>query len=142
MAKLSPLFGIPIVIKECFEMEGMPYTGGIVGRTGIVGKKISTTVEQAINHGMIVLGTSNISEGCTVCPALLGKDPTDQSGLDQLMLDLDGTPNKTNLGANAILGASLAISKAGASAKGVPLFKHYADLAGISIYFDSNYNST
>ena len=64
MAKLSPLFGIPIVIKECFEMEGMPYTGGIVGRTGIVGKKISTTVEQAINHGMIVLGTSNISEGC------------------------------------------------------------------------------
>ena len=35
-----------------------------VGRTGIVGKKISTTVEQAINHGMIVLGTSNISEGC------------------------------------------------------------------------------
>lgn len=66
----------------------------------------------------------------TLGPALLGKDPTDQSGLDQLMLDLDGTPNKTNLGANAILGASLAISKAGASAKGVPLFKHYADLAG------------
>ena len=48
----------------------------------------------------------------TLGPALLGKDPTDQSGLDQLMLDLDGTPNKTNLGANAILGASLAISKA------------------------------
>ena len=49
----------------------------------------------------------------TLGPALVGKDPTDQAGLDQLMLDLDGTANKTNLGANAILGASLAISKAG-----------------------------
>ena len=63
-------------------------------------------------------------------PALIGKDPTDQSGLDRIMLDLDGTPNKSKLGANAILGASLAISKAGAGAKGVALFRHYADLAG------------
>jgi len=62
--------------------------------------------------------------------ALIGKDPTQQRELDQIMLDLDGTPNKTNLGANAILGVSLAISKAGAAAKGVPLYQHYADLAG------------
>jgi enolase len=66
----------------------------------------------------------------TLGPALVGKDPTDQAGLDQLMLDLDGTANKTNLGANAILGASLAISKAGAAAKDMPLFMHYAELAG------------
>ena len=46
------------------------------------------------------------------------------------MLDLDGTPNKGNLGANAILGVSLALSKAGAASKGVPLYQHYADLAG------------
>uniref|UniRef100_A0A7S2SSP1 phosphopyruvate hydratase n=1 Tax=Rhizochromulina marina TaxID=1034831 RepID=A0A7S2SSP1_9STRA len=65
-------------------------------------------------------------------PALLGKDPTDQLGLDTLMNELDGTENKANLGANAILGASLAISKAGAGAKKVPLFQHYADLAGNS----------
>jgi enolase len=43
---------------------------------------------------------------------------------------VDGTPNKTNLGANAILGASLALSKAGAGARGIPLYKHFADLAG------------
>ena len=48
----------------------------------------------------------------------------------QVMLDLDGTPNKGNLGANAILGVSLALSKAGAASKGVPLYQHYADLAG------------
>jgi len=66
----------------------------------------------------------------TLAPALIGKDPTDQEGLDELMINLDGTPNKGNLGANAILGASLAISKAGAGSKGVPLYQHYADLAG------------
>jgi len=65
-------------------------------------------------------------------PALVGKDPTDQFALDTLMNELDGTDNKGNLGANAILGASLAISKAGAGAKKVPLFQHYADLAGNS----------
>ena len=43
---------------------------------------------------------------------------------------LDGTPNKAKLGANAILGVSLAASKAGAAASGVPLYRHYANLAG------------
>ena len=65
----------------------------------------------------------------TLGPALIGKDPTDQEGLDALMIALDGTPNKANFGANAILGASLAISKAGAGAKKVPLFQHYAEVA-------------
>mmetsp|Transcript_10356 Transcript_10356/g.27478 ORF Transcript_10356/g.27478 Transcript_10356/m.27478 type:complete len:352 (-) Transcript_10356:43-1098(-) len=46
------------------------------------------------------------------------------------MIDLDGTPNKQKLGANAILGVSLAVSKAGAAAKGVPLYQHVADVAG------------
>ncbi|CAM9690352.1 unnamed protein product, partial [Phaeothamnion confervicola] len=63
-------------------------------------------------------------------PALIGKDVTDQEGLDKLMIELDGTSNKGKLGANAILGCSLALSKAGAGAKGVPLYQHYADLAG------------
>jgi len=63
-------------------------------------------------------------------PAVIGKDETDQSILDQLMIGLDGTPNKSKLGANAILGVSLAIAKAGAAKKGVPLYQHFADLAG------------
>ena len=68
----------------------------------------------------------------TIGPALAGMDATDQEGIDAKMIELDGTPNKGNLGANAILGASLAVSKAGAGAKGVPLYQHYADLAGNS----------
>jgi enolase len=63
-------------------------------------------------------------------PALLGKDICDQAGLDALMIGLDGTPNKGKLGANAILGASLAIAKGGAGAKRVPLYQHFAELAG------------
>merc|ERR1719456_1242566 len=46
------------------------------------------------------------------------------------MLDLDGTPNKTHLGANAILGVSMAAAKAAAACKGVPLYQHIAELAG------------
>lgn len=63
-------------------------------------------------------------------PALAGMDVTQQTAIDEAMLALDGTPNKGVLGANAILGASLAVSKAGAAAKGVPLYQHFADLAG------------
>ena len=63
-------------------------------------------------------------------PALVGMDPTDQGAIDAKMIELDGTPNKGTYGANAVLGVSLAASKAGAEAKGVPLYRHYADLAG------------
>ena len=63
-------------------------------------------------------------------PAVKGMDVTNQESIDQTMLDCDGTPNKSKMGANAILGVSLAVSKAGAAAKKVPLYQHYADLAG------------
>mmetsp|Transcript_89 Transcript_89/g.230 ORF Transcript_89/g.230 Transcript_89/m.230 type:complete len:465 (+) Transcript_89:109-1503(+) len=62
--------------------------------------------------------------------AVVGLDCADQRAVDDAMLAADGTSNKGNLGANAILGVSLAASKAGAGAKGVPLWQHYADLAG------------
>lgn len=62
--------------------------------------------------------------------ALLGKDALDQSAIDQVMLDLDGTDNKAKLGANAILAVSLATAKAAAAEKGVPLYAHIADLNG------------
>jgi enolase len=60
-----------------------------------------------------------------------GKDPTKQREIDEFMIkDLDGTDNKGKLGANAILAVSMAVAKAGAAEKGVPLYKHIADLAG------------
>jgi enolase len=56
--------------------------------------------------------------------ALIGTDATDQSAVDQIMLDLDGTPNKAELGANAILGVSLATAQAAAKARGLPLYQY------------------
>lgn len=56
--------------------------------------------------------------------ALLGRDAGDQSGIDQTMIDLDGTPSKSRLGANAILAVSLASAKAAAASAGEPLYRH------------------
>ncbi|KAK7970780.1 enolase [Apiospora saccharicola] len=67
-----------------------------------------------------------------IAPALIKEniDVKDQTKVDKFLVELDGTPNKTKLGANAILGVSLAIAKAGAAEKGVPLYAHVSDLAG------------
>lgn len=67
--------------------------------------------------------------------ALVGKDAADQRALDQIMLDLDGTENKANLGANAILAVSLAAAKAAAISLGKPLYEHIADINGTSGQF-------
>lgn len=65
-----------------------------------------------------------------IAEALLGKDAKDQAAIDKVMIDLDGTENKSNFGANAILAVSLANAKAAAAAKGMPLFAHIAELNG------------
>lgn len=59
-----------------------------------------------------------------IAPALIGLDAYDQVGIDKMMIDMDGTPNKSKLGANAILGVSMAIAKAAADSHGVPLYRH------------------
>ena len=63
-------------------------------------------------------------------PVLVGKDPRKQAELDALMIALDGTPNKSRIGANAILGVSLAVAKAGAAAARMPLYRYFGHLAG------------
>ncbi len=59
-----------------------------------------------------------------IAPEILGFDATEQRLIDQVMIDLDGTPNKERLGANAILGVSLAVTKAAADSSGLPLFRY------------------
>ncbi|HXD27733.1 MAG TPA: phosphopyruvate hydratase [Arthrobacter sp.] len=60
----------------------------------------------------------------TIQPALVGQDATDQRAIDQIMGDLDGTPNKATLGANAILGVSLAVASAAAESSNLPLYRY------------------
>ncbi len=63
------------------------------------------------------LAVKNVNE--IIGPQLVGKDPCDQRAIDALLCDLDGTPNKSNLGANAIVGVSLGIARATAKALGL-----------------------
>jgi enolase len=83
------------------------------------GRYCAKGVTQAVNNVINVLA-----------PALVGKDVTDQSGIDKIMRDLDATKNKSKLGANAILGLSMAVSKAGAVCANMTLYQYLAKLAG------------
>lgn len=78
----------------------------------------------------VLTAVANIND--KIAPAILGKDAQLQVAIDQTMLDLDGTENKANLGANAILAVSLANAKAAALENGIALFEHIADLNGTS----------
>lgn len=82
-------------------------------------------------HGKgVALAVGHINQ--SLGPELIksGIDVTAQTDVDEFLIKLDGTENKSKYGANAILGVSLAVCKAGAAKKGVPLYKHIADLAG------------
>lgn len=70
----------------------------------------------------VLQAVANVNE--KIAPALIGTCATQQSAIDKKMLELDGSKNKKNLGANAILGVSLAVAKAAASAAGLPLFRY------------------
>jgi enolase len=68
-----------------------------------------------------------------IAPVLIGKEAGEQKKLDQLLLDLDGTPNKKRLGANALIATSLAIAKAAAVAAGVPLYRSLGGRAACTL---------
>ncbi|CAB4311616.1 unnamed protein product [Prunus armeniaca] len=85
--------------------------------------------DKAVYGGKGVLNAvKNINE--ILGPKLVGIDVRNQNDVDAVMLEIDGTPNKSKLGANAILGVSLSVCRAGAGAKGVPLYKHIQEVSG------------
>ncbi len=87
-------------------------------RDGDKGRYLGKGVQNAVE---------NVNE--TIATELIGWDATDQEGIDAFMLELDGTPNKSKLGANAVLGVSLAVAKAAAESTGQPLYRY---LGGVS----------
>jgi enolase len=125
--------------REILDSRGNPTVeaevtldGGAMGRAAVP-SGASTGVNEALElrdgdkkryMGKGVLkALSNVRD--VIAPALKGFDATDQAGLDQKMLDLDGTPNKNKLGANAVLGVSMAAARAAAQAQGVPLYRYF-----------------
>ncbi|MBU1089473.1 phosphopyruvate hydratase, partial [Patescibacteria group bacterium] len=107
-------------IHEAVELRDQPSSSGLRsagGRIRFGGKGVLQAVEN-VNSAL--------------ARELRGFDSLDQQGLDSRMIELDGSPNKSNLGANAILGVSLANAKAAALHKKIPLFEHFGFLAEVA----------
>jgi len=79
----------------------------------------------------VLQAVGNVRE--RIAPLLKGRSPCDQAALDQAMIDLDGTPNKAELGANAILGVSQALSRAAAQSCGLPLYAYLGGVGAIHL---------
>merc|ERR1711962_822325 len=110
-----------IVARQIYDSRGNP----------TVEVDLTTDKDKANWHGKgVTKAIANVND--VISPALVKADldPVEQNKIDDMMLKMDGTDNKNNLGANAILGVSMAVCKAGAAHKGVPLYRHIADLAG------------
>ncbi|KAG9025913.1 hypothetical protein FRB95_009639 [Tulasnella sp. JGI-2019a] len=91
-------------------------------RDGVKAEYVGKGVSRAVANVNDIIGPELIKTGTTV---------TQQKEIDDFLIKLDGSTNKGTLGANAILGVSMAVAEAGAGEKGVPLYQHLADLAGI-----------
>ena len=132
-----------ISAREVLDSRGNPtveaevtLTGGATGWS-IVPSGASTGAAEAVElrdggdrYGGkgVLTAVDNVNE--RIAPALMGVDATRQEHIDRIMIDLDGTPNKANLGANAILAVSLAVSRAAAEAVDLPLYRYLGGTAG------------
>jgi enolase len=127
-----------IVAREILDSRGNPtievdviLESGVFGRAAIP-SGASTGAHEAVelrDGDKSRYGGKGVRQACDnvegeIYDALNGMDPSDQVKIDETMIDLDGTPNKARLGANAILGVSLAVAKAAAAELGVPLFRY------------------
>ena len=124
--------------REILDSRGNPtvevdviLADGTVGRAGVP-SGASTGIYEAVElrdgdksrYGGkgVVKAVANVNS--VLADVAVGRDPADQVGLDRALIEADGTPNKGNLGANAILGVSLAAAKAAALAHGLPLYRY------------------
>ncbi len=132
-----------ITAREILDSRGNPtveadvtLASGVVGRAAVP-SGASTGIHEALElrdgdraryGGLGVLkAVQNVRDA--LGPLLAGRDPAAQAEIDHAMIALDGTPNKSRLGANAILGVSLAVARASAADRTMPLFKRLAELA-------------
>ena len=124
--------------REIIDSRGNPtveveveLSGGAFGRAAVpsgasTGEHEAIELRDGVESRYLGKGVSQAVENVNVkiAETLIGLDATDQTAVDNAMLTLDGTPNKSVLGANAILGASMATAHAAASACGLPLYKY------------------
>ncbi|MCI7145064.1 MAG: phosphopyruvate hydratase [Clostridiales bacterium] len=133
-----------IIAREVLDSRGNPTVevevlldDGVTGRA-IVPSGASTGVHEAVElrdgdpDRYLGKGTLKAVENVNeiIADEVIGWDPFDQTGLDNMLIELDGTPNKGKLGANAILGVSMAVARAAAESIGLPLFQYLGGVNG------------
>ena len=134
---------VDVLAREILDSRGNPTVEvdvtlacGAVGRAAVpsgasTGKREALELrnKRAKRYGGkgVAAAVANVND--TIAPAVNGMDAADQTGLDRRLIELDGTANKSKLGANAILGVSMATTRAAAEAYGLPLFQY---LGGIN----------
>ena len=134
---------VDIHARQIMDSRGNPtvecdviLSGGALGRAAVpsgasTGSFEALELRDGENAYMgkgVLTAVKNVNE--IIRPALLGMTATSQTEIDEKMLDLDGTPNKDKLGANAILSVSLAVAHAAANQKHIPLYKYIAEIYG------------
>jgi len=132
-----------IYARQIMDSRGNPtiecdvtLSGGAFGRSSVPSGASTGSFEalELRDGGNAYMGkgvskaVKNVNE--IIAPALIGMNAENQTEIDEKMLNLDGTPNKDKLGANAILSVSLATARAVANAKHIPLYKHIANIFG------------
>ncbi|WP_371393416.1 phosphopyruvate hydratase [Tenacibaculum maritimum] len=128
---------INIHARQIFDSRGNPTVEvDVVTENGVLGRAAVPSGASTGEHEAVELrdgGEKYMGKGVlnavknvntTIAEELLGTSVFEQNTIDQMMIDLDGTPNKSNLGANAILGVSLAAAKAAANELGLPLYRY------------------
>ncbi len=130
--------------RQIFDSRGFPTVecdvtldDGSMGRAAVPsGASTGSGEALELRDGGEAYGGKGVSKAVdnihsVIAPAIIGYEAWDQFAIDDKMCELDGTENKTNLGANAILAVSLAVAKAAAISSGKPLYAHIADIAGV-----------
>ena len=127
-----------VFAREILDSRGQPtvevdvvLTGGAMGRAAVpsgasTGSREALELRDGDAKRYLGKGTTRAVQAVneTISGRLVGEDAADQAAIDRLLIDLDGTPGKKNLGANAILGVSMACAKAAADAHALPLYRY------------------
>ncbi len=116
----NPTIEVDIVLESGLKSRAAVSSGASTGIHEAI--ELRDNSEGRYDGQGVVKAVENINK--IIGPALIGHDVTEQPDLDKLMVDLDGTPNKKRLGANALCGVSLAIARTAAVAVGLPLYKY------------------
>lgn len=137
---------VDIHARQIFDSRGNPTVevdvtteNGVLGRAAVpsgasTGEHEAVELRDGGNAYMgkgVLQAVKNVNE--IIAPELIGNSVFEQEDIDQLMIELDGTPNKSKLGANAILGVSLALAKAAANELGMPLYRYVGGTSAFTL---------